>query len=857
MASDAASGVANLNELFAAWFRETIGPPTSAQSAAWPAIVRGENLLLASPTGSGKTLGAFLPVFEQLCLHPQQGLTCLYVAPLKALCRDAGKNLRRYMRSLRSRIPESTSEIRIGLRTGDTSPMSRARQIKELPHILLTTPETLAVLLSQPRWCDAFRGIRWVIVDEVHALAGNKRGADLALGLERVQALVEKNSGRIQRIGLSATCEPLGDVARSLSGADRPCTIAHLPDRAHLEIIVEPLPMERQGFRNRLGFMARLVDRLLPELSRNRTTLIFANVRSLAERLTWCLRRRMPAWADLIAVHHSSLAVERRRIVERRLKKGKLRVVVTSTSLELGIDIGSVDGVVFVHPPGDVARTIQRIGRSGHKPDQPRRGLFLTSCTAELLESTVTAASCQAGQLERIRLIDGPLDVLCQHLVGMGMTGWRKSSAALALVRRAHPYRHLSEGDFRSCLDYLSGRHGDGRRWLSSRLRWQHDRFAIMDERLARLLRRNLGSIVNEDPRPIRLIVPAADGKKDAGSIPIGSVAEHFADRLRPGDRFVLDGRCFQYRCVEDNVFLVDEAAGSPVVPNWTSGGSRLAPELAHRLFLFRSHAAETMREGTKAFANTLRSEYGLEEAGIAELGRYFLMQESLSEVPGPESLLVETVADHSGYGDQEHYLHTPLARQANDALARVVALRFLRERGWQASVVAADLGLMLTSPQDRPITPEAWRVWLRADGFLDDLKEAVRDSSTLRDRFAQVAMTGMMVLRNPWGGRRKVGGHDWVQRRLFDQVHRADADFVLLRQAEREMFESVCDASGAQEYLQSLPRLEVRCRQLAQPSPFASAWTQPAAVSGGFQEESSDILTNLHKSLLRQPIAV
>jgi ATP-dependent Lhr-like helicase len=256
------------------------------------------------------------------------------------------------------------------------------------------------------------------------------------------------------------------------------------------------------------GWLATLVDRLERELTPDRTTLIFTNTRNLAERVTWALRRRYPDRHDEIAVHHSAIAPARRRVVERCLKQGRLWIAVSSTSLELGIDIGAVDQVVFVHPPGDVARLIQRVGRSGHRPGQPRRGLILTASPSELLEAAVTAGSGRDGLIEPVQTIDSPLDVLCQQLVGMAMTGLWSVDAAFDLVRRAAPFQRLTRRDFDDCVDYLAGRQRDGTKWLPPRLHMEGNAFTIRDARTAKLMRRNLGTILTEDACAIRMRAP-------------------------------------------------------------------------------------------------------------------------------------------------------------------------------------------------------------------------------------------------------------------------------------------------------------------------------------------------------------
>ncbi len=380
--ASAATSLATLPEPLRPWFERSLGVPTAAQRLAWPALAAGKNLLLCAPTGSGKTLAAFLPPLSQLLTGPPSpGVRCLYLSPIKALGNDVQKNLQAHIDGL-------NAPIRVGLRTGDTPAQVRREQRREPPEILLTTPESLAILLSHEWAPDLFANLRWVIIDEVHALAACKRGCDLSLSLERLTHIA---ATELQRIGLSATCAPAADAARYLVGVGRPCAIARVPEARRLELNIEVLP---EGPR----FIAALVERLERELRAQRSTLVFAGARGLAERLAWALRHRFPDWADQIAVHHSSLAAERRRVVERGLKRGELRAVVSSTSLELGIDIGTVDGVVLVHPPGDVVRLLQRVGRSGHRPGLPQRGLVLTAGVGELLEAAVTVASSRSQQ---------------------------------------------------------------------------------------------------------------------------------------------------------------------------------------------------------------------------------------------------------------------------------------------------------------------------------------------------------------------------------------------------------------------------------------------------------------------------
>jgi ATP-dependent helicase Lhr and Lhr-like helicase len=836
------AALATLSEPVRRWFTGRFTTPTPGQRLAWPAVAEGKHFLLCAPTGSGKTLAAFLPVLDRLLSHfAGAGVRCLYLAPLKALANDTRRNLRRHLRELAAQFNGQAVPVRVGLRIGDTPERVRRRLLLEPPDVLLTTPESLAVLLARREAYDLFGGLSWVIVDEVHALAESKRGADLALSLERLEEIAGL---RLQRIGLSATCAPLADVARFLAGVGRPCTVAQVAEGAPLELTVEPLPgparlpaAEEGAERRGRGFLARLVDRLLPELEANRTTLVFTNVRSLAERLAWALRNRLPEWADGIAVHHSSLAAARRRSVERALKGGRVRVAVSSASLELGVDIGSVDGVVLVHPPGGVVRLLQRVGRAGHGPGRPRRGLVLTAGSAELLEAAVTGAASHTRQYEPLRVPRGPLDVLCQQLLGMAAQRPWDAAEALGLVRRAYPFRDLDRRDFDDCLEYLCGLDAEGRPWLPARLARDGAEFRLADARTGRLLRRNLGTILAEEPRAVRL---------DSGPA-VGQLDEAFADRLGPGDRFLLDGRCLQLKRVEAGALVVEEVAGRPAVPRWAGDPWPLSAELARRLYVLRVQAAEALLLGPEALGELLARDYGLRGAAAEALVSFFMRQEAVSEIPDVATCLVECV--RLG-GVVEHYVHTELNRAGNDALARVAVYRLGRDLRRTGGSFVADLGFMLWLEGGDGLGPEPLRRLLDPARFEADLAEALAASQTLRERFRRVALTGLMLLRNPLGRRRRVGGPEWGARQLFDEVRAAEPGFVLLRQALREVQEEGCDGPAARAFADSLGRRELRCRWLADMSPFAWGWTQMAPGAVEQTEDPADALRRLHSLL-------
>jgi ATP-dependent Lhr-like helicase len=795
------------------WLERRLGEPTEAQRLAWPTLAAEKNLLLCSPTGSGKTLAAFVPILDRLLNEsPRGGVRCLYLAPLKALANDVRKNLKAFLWGMEKSLcekgvgsPEAKDSrppvrIRIGLRTGDTSAALRRRQRDEPPEILLTTPESLAVLLSQSWAGTFFSSLRWVVIDEVPALAASKRGCDLSLSLERLTHLT---GSELQRIGLSATCTPAVEAARFLVGLGRSCTIAQVGERAPLLLTIELLA---EG----PSFVNALVARLERELIANGSTLIFTNARPLAERLAWRLRQVYPCWHEQIAVHHSALSASRRRQVERALKQGRLRAAISSTSLELGMDIGTVEGVVLVHPPGGVIRLLQRVGRSGHAPGLPRRGLILTAGTAELLQASVTAASGRLGGLEPLQTPAQPLDVLCQHLAGMAAAGSWGGDEAFELVRRAYPYRDLSRADFDACLDYLSGRRRDGRAWLPPRLRWEGDTFTVVDAGTARLLRRNFGTIVTEEERTVRM----------CSGLTLGQLEQGFAEQLLPGERFLLDGRCLEYCRREGSHLLVEEVAGRPQVPRWGTDGWPLSPEVARRWYLFRVQAGEALRSGPEKLLVLLHQDFSLEGPEAAALVSLFEKQERFSEIPDRRTFLIEGVPRQDAI---DYFLHTPLNGAANGALAQVLVHRLRKDFGWTVPSLAANLGLMLGLPEE--MAAADWRKLLSREEFDADLDQALAESATLRARFQRVALTGMMLLRHPLGRRRRVGGPGWGERLLFDQIRSADSGFVLLRQAEQEVRREVYDAAAAGFFLEELAGMTLHCRRLGHISPFAEGW--------------------------------
>ena len=835
------------------WFAATFpGGPTPAQSLAWPSIAAGENLLLVSPTGTGKTLAAFLAIIDGLFREHAAGglgpgLRCVYVSPLRSLGYDIERNLSLPLESIRKALGLDQSPVSVGVRTGDTSPHHRRKLREKPPHLLITTPESLSLMLSQPAWHDLWRGVRHLVVDEVHALVPSKRGADLAVSLERLAARAGQDPGRV---GLSATCRPADPVARFLVGPSRTCRVVEAPrpeGSPDLTLDVESLLKPDEAPHRGLTYR-RLLRRLREATGSARTTVIFANTRAFTEKVTHDLRRELGAGPESVAAHHSALDAERRRAVEASLKAGELKAVVTSTSLELGVDIGQADLSVLIGLPGGASRCLQRVGRAGHRVGVETRGLMLAATPAELAGAVVTARAAKAGRVEPLRMPRVPLDVLCQQLIGMASGGEWSSDDAFALVRRAEPMAGLSRGDFDACLAFLAGdlaapsgayepEPGSTPKWTAPRIWKRGGLFGIRSRRVIRWFWSNVGTITSEESVRVQV-----DGQA------IGTLEGAYAERLQAGDRFVLDGRALEFRRMEGLTVHAKATGGEPNLPRWSSDRQGLSAELARDLARFRAGAGKALADGPSSLRSWLAEghDIGLGAAGVLET--LFAGQEQVSEIPDEDTLLVEEYPDAEGPGTT-YAFHAPLGRPASEAMGRACAARLGRRFGRDIRLVVADLGWSIALPEGARIGPDDLPALLCPEGFEADVLDGLDRGELMARRFRHVAATGLMVLRRPEGGRTKVGGLLWVSTRLYPLVKVACPDHPLLRETRREVLEDCLDAPTALEWLNSRPR--PRFRALDGPSPFAAAWIDPGGPEAVRFESPADALRRLHERLV------
>ncbi len=843
-----------------AWFESAFPDgPTPAQELAWPSIAASEHILLVSPTGTGKTLAAFLAILDRLFREHESrslapGLRCVYVSPLRSLNYDIERNLSTPLEGIRERLDCEKAPVRVGVRTGDTSAYQRRILRDQPPHVLITTPESLSLLLSQSSWQAHWRGVEHIVVDELHALAPTKRGADLAVSLERLAAHAHCEP---IRVGLSATCRDGDAAARFLVGPSRSCRVVQAPPPSGTpptEIKVQSLIRQGEAPHRGLSYR-RLMRRLKGTIARNRTTVIFANTRALAEKLTHDLRHECgggTAAEAAVAAHHSALDATRRREIERALRGGELRAVVTSTSLELGVDIGTADVTVQVGLPGGVTRCLQRVGRSGHRRGAGSRGLLFAATAAELAGAIITARAALAGRVEPLRMIRAPLDVVCQQLVGMVCAGEQNVDTVFDLFRKSGSMADLTRVDFDACLASLAGElaapagafepePGATPRWTSPRIWKCNGRFGIRSWRVARWFRSNVGTIHSEES--VRVM---------DGGVAVGTLEASYAERLVSGDRFVLDGRVFKFRRLENSIVHARHDHGEPNLPRWTSDRQSLSFELALELAVFREEAARRLIDKNAADVREwLMESFDLNHGAAAVLIELFEAQAQWSEVPDASGLLVEEAPAPDGEGSI-YTFHAPLHRAACEALGRATAARLGRRFGRNLGLSVADLGWSIRIDDvdgANGLDLASIDPLLDRDGFAVDVLEGLDRGELPARRFQQVAATGLMVLRNSEPGRRvRVGGLNWVSKRLYPLVKAACPDHPLLRETRREVLEDLLDVPAALRWLNERPA--VRFRSLSAQSPFAAAWIEPGQVDSLQFEPPAEALRRLHARL-------
>lgn len=744
--------------LVAAWFAEALGEPTGVQRAAWPAVARGGDVLVAAPTGAGKTLAAFLWAIDEL-VRAAEGdelsdrVRVVYVSPLRALGNDIQKNLAVPLAGIRERAARAGIEllaIRVAVRSGDTPARERELQARRPPHILITTPESLYLLLTSRRGREALRGAQTVVVHEIHAVAGDKRGSHLAFSLERLD---EAAGRRVQRIGLSATQRPIEDIARLLVGAGRcnaagrpECGIIDMGHRREIELSIEVPAGHELGPIATHELRDAVMDRIADLSREQRSTIVFVHTRRLVERVARALAERLGN--DKVAAHHGSLSRELRLDAEEGLKSGRVPVVVASASLELGIDVGSVDLVCHIGAPRSVAQLLQRVGRSGHVRCAVPRGILFPLTRDDLLQCAAAVRAAYSGVLDAVEIPCAPLDILAQQVVATVAAAGAEGIGVeelWAMARRAWPWRGLDRAEFDAVLEMLVEGVSTRRGRRAALLRLDRVRGRLTPRRGARLAAITGGGAI-PDTADYRVI-------EDATGTFVGTVNEDFAIESLSGDVFQLGNHSWRIRRVEAGQVRVSDAEGQPpTMPFWLGEAPARTPELSEAVSALREELARDA--GDPAAVSRLAAGCRLDRAGAEQLVDYVRETVAvLGTVPLTRRIVVERFFDEAG--GMQLVLHAPFGGRVNRALGLLLRKRFCVGFDFELQAAATDDGVVLSLGEQHSFPLESVFAMLRPAGAREALVQAVLRSPMFVNRWRWNATRALAVPR--FSGGRKV----------------------------------------------------------------------------------------------------
>ncbi len=806
-----------------AWFREAFERPTAVQARGWPCIARGSHVLLTAPTGSGKTLAAFLWAIDRVSREPAEakaGVRVLYISPLKALVYDIERNLRAPLAGIARMSQRLGADLRVpsvAVRTGDTSAADRRRIAKHPPDILVTTPESLYLMLtSQAR--EILRSVETVIVDEVHALAPTKRGAHLALSVERLCARTETSP---QRIGLSATANPLKEVARYLGG-DREVEIidASAPPKLDLQLVVPVPDMTRpepdlviadERSAGQHGIWPVILPRLLDLIREHRTTIIFVNSRGLCERLAQQLNEM--AGEDLVRSHHGSVSHQQRHTIEEALKQGSLSAIVATSSLELGIDMGAVDLVILVESPGAVSRGLQRVGRAGHGVGEVSRGRVFPKHRADLLEATVVGRRMRSGSIEALRLPRNPLDVLAQHMVAMtAMETWRVDDMG-ALVRRCASYRDLPEDALLGTLDMLAGRYpSTAFADLRPRISWDRDQNLLDARRGAKMIALISGGSIPD--RGLYGVYLGADGPR------LGELDEEMVHETQPGQTFTLGSSTWRVERITRDRVLVTPAPGEPgKLPFWHGEGPGRPVELGQAMGAFVRELDSRDPEDARTW---LTSEYDLDDGAAQNLVAYVREQRAVTgSLPTDRTLTIERFRDE--IGDYRVCILTPFGSRLHAPWGLALQRRLAVESGFEVQVMWTDDGIVLRFADGTDDLPGVDALIPEPEQLDELLLEQLGQSALFAAQFRENAARALLLPRRRPDARTPL----WQQRLRSQQllaVAREYPSFPIMIETYRSCLQDVFDVPGLRDLLRKIRSREVEVALADTPaaSPFA-----------------------------------
>lgn len=819
------------------WFRQSFPAMTPAQAAAWPLIRAGRSTLVAAPTGSGKTLTAFLAVLDELvrqALTPEglpEHTLVVYVSPLKALSNDIQINLQRPLAGISEQLEAMglpPLRLRTAVRTGDTPQKERAAMRRQAPHILVTTPESLYVLLGSDGGRQLLRGVNTVIVDEIHAVADSKRGSHLALSLERLQALGDTP---LRRIGLSATQKPIERVAAFLVGHGRTCEIVDVGHARPRDLALEvpPVPL---GAVMANDVWELVYDRLAALAREHRTTLIFVNTRRLAERLTRHLSERLSR--EEVAAHHGSLAREQRLSAEQRLKNGELRVLVATASLELGIDIGEVELVCQIGSPRSIAAFLQRVGRSGHQVGGTPKGRLFATSRDDLIECAALLDCVRRGELDELKMPRAPLDVLAQQIVAEVSCREWDENALLALFRRAQPYAELAEADYRELLATLAEGYNTRQGLRSAYLHRDAVSGTLRGRRGSKLTAVTSGGTIPDNADYSVVLEPQG--------LNIGSVNEDFAVESLAGDVFQLGNASYRIIRVEGGRVRVEDAKGMPPnIPFWLGEAPGRSDELSHSVARLQGAINERLAASGEQHAPLvawLTEELGLDVASAEQLLDYLgRTRQALGALPSQNTLVMERFFDESG--GTQLVIHSPFGSRLNRAWGLALRKRFCRTFNFELQAAASEDAIVLSLSTSHSFALEEVWHYLRSATAEAILIQALLDAPLFGVRWRWNAATALALPRYT-GGRKvapqlqRMKSEDLIANVFPDQIaclenivgEREIPDHPLVRQTLDDCLHEALDSEAWLHLLQRIETGDVQLisRDLPSPSPLAAA---------------------------------
>jgi ATP-dependent Lhr-like helicase len=835
----ASSGLEWAHPLVRDWFVNRFGTPTEPQEQGWPHILAGKTTLISAPTGSGKTLAAFLICIDSLVRKAVSGdLTdttqALYVSPLKALSNDIQKNLEAPLGEIFQLAGQRgilMPEIRIAVRTGDTLAHERRAMLARPPHILVTTPESLYILLTAAKSREILKTIETVIVDEIHAVADDKRGAHLALSLERLDHLTGKS---LARVGLSATQKPIEVVADFLTGAERPApTIVNIGHRRQMDIAVE-VPASELGPVASNEMWDEIYDRLADLARQHSSTLIFVNTRRLAERVSHHLAERLGR--DAVAAHHGSLSRKLRLAAEKKLKAGEIRALVATASLELGIDIGTVDLVCQISSPRSISVGLQRIGRAGHWRGAIPKGRLFATTRDDLFELAALVRAIRQGDLDRLAIPEAPMDILAQQIVAMcAAEDWREQDL-FHLLCRAYPYRHLSRQHFDEIIEILSEGIASARGRYAAYLHRDRVNGIVRARRGARLAAITSGGAIPENS--LYTVVAQPEG------ITVGTVDEDFAVESLAGDVILLGNTSWRIRRVQAGSVLVEDAQGAaPSVPFWRGEAPARTDELSQHVAALREEISARLPHSF-SFANKrqapeflsvaqwLQSECGLDQPGAEQILEYVQAGRTvLGAVPTQTTVIAERFFDESG--GMQLVIHAPFGARINKAWGLALRKRFCRSFNFELQASATDNGLNISLSEQHSFPLADVFHFLHPNSVRQVLEQAVLASPLFTTRWRWDAGRALALLR--FRGGKKVPPQ--IQRMRADDLLAAVfpealacqenipgeitiSDHPLIREVMKDVLTEAMDIEGLQRVLADMAEGRIRCLAVDTPLP-------------------------------------